>query len=256
MPKSLQGVTIRSPVVGKVKIAPRLILKALGDQWHAISWASPSDIAPFLIAPVIEINKKSTLHQEVRDGWDRVFKKTDFSNSNIKPLIISARKNWNLFNDELNIIESAFIIDGAQKLDYFLIKKIQDPIPLIIFFNKTEKDEMLIRRAINGGSSFSIHDIKNKIGTEAPRLTIDNSWKDIKILSDPFVIKSAFGYTAAINVLDKKSNIFCHIIVGAKSLSNDLELIRLKNETLVGVDIKIRKESTDPKSIYEIKLIK
>jgi len=68
------------------------------------------------------------------------------------------------------------------------------------------------------------------------------------------VIKTGMGYTAAINVLETKTNTIHHIIVGAKSLSNELELIRSKIGSLSNIQMKIRKQSSDPKSPYEIKI--
>jgi hypothetical protein len=251
-----QGVTTRPAIKGRADIVPRMTIPARGDSLSAVAFVDALKISNFLISPVIEVNKKAKITQEVRDGWDRVIKESDFSNADSagKPLIVSARKKWNIYQDEINIIEKAYLLDGSKYLEYLLQTDKLVNLPMIVLFNKTEEEELIIRRQISGASTFSIHDIKNKVGTDAPRLAIDENWAEVTIISDPFVIKTGMGYTAAINVLAMKSNAIHHIIVGAKSLSNELEIVRTKNGSLVGVALKIRKQSTEQKSLYELKI--
>lgn len=252
----MQGVITQQPLKGRAEVSPRLIVPAFGDSIFAVANVDATKIFNFLIAPVIEVNIKSKLTQEIRDEWDRIIKNVDFSKTTLgtKPLVVSARKNWKLYKGEINIIEAAYIIDGAKYLEYLYKNNISQCIPMIAIFNKNESDEILIRRQMGQGSTFSIHDIKNKVGTDAPRMTIGEVWRDVKIVSDPFVIKTSMGYTAAINVIDLKTNSIHHIIAGAKSISNELEIIRNKFGTLSNVEIKIRKQSSDPKSSYEIRI--
>lgn len=253
----MQGVTIRQPLKGHADVLPRMIVPAEGDSSFAVATVDASKIIKFLIAPVVEVNKKNKFTQEVRDGWDRVLKEVDFSQTTTpgaKPLVVSARKSWKLYQGEINIIEAAYIIDGAKYLDYLRRSVDAQYVSMIVLFNKTEVEELEIRKQISGGGTFSIHDIKNKVGTDAPRMTIFEDWKEVKIVSDPFVIKTGLGYTAAINVIELNTNAIHHIIVGPKSLSNELELIRLKFGTLADIKIKIRKQSSDAKSLYEVKI--
>lgn len=256
MSKKLLGVTTRQPLKGNVDVLPRMVIQAQGDSSFAVARVDASKIISFLIAPVIEVNKKYKLTQETRDGWDRILKEVDFSEiaRGVKPLVVSARKNWNLYESEINIIEAAYIIDGAKYLEYLCRYASEKYISMIVLFNKTETEELIIRRQIGDDNTFSIHDIKNKVGTNAPRMTIGESWQQVKILSDPFVIKTGLGYTAAINVVDLKTNTIHHIIIGAKSISNDLEKIRNEFGTLSNIQLKIRKQSADPKSLYEIRI--
>jgi hypothetical protein len=252
----MQGVTVRKPLKGRAEVLPRMVLAAKGDSSFAVASVDASQIINFLIAPVIEVNKKMKSFQEVRDGWDRVLKEVDFSDTpqGAKPVIVSARKNWKLHQDQINIIEVAYVLDGAKYLEYLHKNNENQNIPLIILFDKTEDEELLVRKKISESGTFSIHDIKNKVGTDAPRMTISDTWREIKIVSDPFVIKTGMGYTAAINVVESKTNTIYHITVGAKSLSNELESIRNKFGSLSNIQMKIRKQSSDPKSPYEIKI--
>lgn len=254
----MQGVTLRQPLKGRAEVLPRMVLAAKGDSSFAVASADVSEIINFLIVPVIEINKKMKCSQELRDGWDRVLKEVDFSETapGAKPLIVSARKNWKLYQDQINIIEAAFVIDGAKYLEFLQKSKDFKNIPLIVLFDKTEEEELSVRKKITESGTFSIHDIKNKVGTDAPRMTIGETWREIKIVSDPFVVKTGMGYTAAMNVIELKTHTIHHILVGAKSLSNELEIIRNKFGSLSDIEIKIRKQSSDPKSQYEIKKLK
>jgi len=254
--KQLQGVSVRPPITGRAEVTPRLILPARGDSFFAVCSANSLEVAKFLTSPVIEFSRKVKSSQEVRDGWDRIIKEIDFSDicAGAKPLIVSARNNWNIYDGAIHIIEKAYIIDGSQYLEFLLRNGKSENIPLIVIFNKSENEELEIRQAISGVATFSMHDIKNKVGTDAPRLTIDEFWKDINIVSDPFVIKTGMGYTAAINVIEMKSNTIHHIIVGAKSLGSELESIRSKFGSLAGVSIRIRKQSVDQRSPYELTL--
>jgi plasmid maintenance system antidote protein VapI len=253
--KQMQGVTTRQPLKGRAEVSPRLVVPAIGDSCFAVASVDATKIFNFLIAPVINVNIKSKLTQELRDEWDRIIKDVDFSKTTFgaKPIVVSARKNWKLYQGEINIIEAAYVIDGAKYIEYLNKNKISQPVSMIIIFDKNESEELIIRRQIGEGSTFSIHDIKNKVGTDAPRMIIGETWRDVKIVSDPFVIKTSMGYTAAINVIDIKTNSMHHIITGAKSISSELEIIRSKLGTLSNVYMKIRKQSSDSKSSYEIR---
>lgn len=254
MTKNQKGVISSEGIRAKVNLSPRLVLDALGSSKNALAYVEPSKIINFLNAPVIQLNSKSPLKQEIRDGWDRVLKNIDFKNVKVatKCLLVSAKKNWNIYDNKINVIETANIIDGANYLHYLVINNFQEKIPMLVIFQSTEAEELACRRSIHQCESFSIHDIKTKVGTEAPRLVIDENWKHVEITSDPFVIKTARGYVAAINVIDKKNNLINHVIVGAKSICAELEPLREKLGSLVGVELKIRKQSSDPQSLYEI----
>lgn len=258
MIKNQNGVLKNESLKGRVDIKPRLILDAIGDEDFAVTHVEVTSISNFLIVPVIELNKFSSLHQELRDGWDRILKKVDFSNvqPGSKTLIVSARNNWNIHEGKINIIETAYIIDGANYLYYLLSLVKKQKIPMIIIFGATELQENNIRRGINQSQSFSIHDIKNKVGTDTPRLVVDDNWIEITIKSDPFVVATSLGYTAAIHVIEKGGEELKHLIVGAKSLTKELDFYREKFGSLNNLKLKIRKQSSDQRSPYEIHLLK
>lgn len=258
MTKILNGVVKNKSLKGSVDVKPRLILDAIGDKDFAVTHVEVTSISNFLISPVIELNKNAPLHQQLRDGWDRILKKIDFENvqPGSKTLIVSARNNWKIHEGKINIIETAYIIDGANYLYYLLLLRKNKKIPMITIFGATELEENSIRRGINQSQSFSIHDISNKVGTDTPRLVVDDNWIEITIRSDPFVIVTGLGYTAAIHVIENGGKDLKHLIVGAKSLTKELDFYREKFGTLNNVKLKIRKQSSDQRSPYEILLLK
>jgi hypothetical protein len=70
------------------------------------------------------------------------------------------------------------------------------------------------------------------------------------------VISTGLGYTAAIHVMERGVNDLKHLIVGAKSLTKELDFYREKFGSLKNVQLKIRKQSSDQRSPYEIILLK
>ena len=258
MTRNQHGVIKKGAIKGRADIKSRLILNVIGDKDFAVAYVDPLSICNFLISPVIELNKAIPLHQEVRDGWDRILKKIDFKDvsSGSKTLIVSARNKWNIFEGKVNIIETAYIIDGSNYLHYLVSSNTKQKIPMTIIFGATESDEINIRRGINLSHSFNISDIANKVGTDSSRLIIDDNWKEVTIKSDPFVIVTGLGYTAAIHVIEKNTTELKHLIVGAKSLTKEIDFYREKFGTLNGIQLKIRKQSSDQRAPYEIFLIK
>ncbi|TRZ65693.1 MAG: hypothetical protein D4R98_07430 [Comamonadaceae bacterium] len=257
MVNKFQGVISRAPFFGKAEILPRIVIPAKGDKFFATSTISPLIIAEVLVAPVAHVNKKSKIKQEIREGWSREIRQGDFSKvvPGAKSIIISARNSWNLYDNNINIIETAYILDGANYLNELVAEASTIEIPIVIIFDKNENEELSIRSQIIEKNTSSVNDVRFKVGTNAPRLPIDENWKDVKIKTDPFVIKTGMGYTAAINVIEKKSKIIHHILIGAKSIGNELEFIRLKHGTLVDIELKIRKQSADQKSQYEVEVL-
>ena len=129
-------------------------------------------------------------------------------------------------------------------------------VPIIIIFNLTETQELEYRLALTGQKAQKIGESLQKVGTNTPRLTIDSNWVELIVQSDPFVIKTGLGYTAAITVKRNKNKDLEHLIVGAKSLSTELEIARQKYGSLIDLKMSIKKESDDQKSAYTVHISK
>ena len=76
----------------------------------------------------------------------------------------------------------------------------------------------------------------------------------IRILSEPYVTYTNFGYQPAIDVLLLKKRRRLRLFLSAKTLGTQLESIRLENELqgLVGIEVWVQKESDDRRSRYVV----
>jgi hypothetical protein len=89
------------------------------------------------------------------------------------------------------------------------------------------------------------------MNTEVPRLKIDIEPRRILITSEPFVLYTPFGYQPVVEVLEVKTKRTYLLSIAARSLSQPLEQFRIENNGyMTGVEVWIRKKSTDRKSPY------
>ena len=85
-----------------------------------------------------------------------------------------------------------------------------------------------------------------------PRLKVKANWIEIQILTDPFVMKTFLGYTAAVLVETPIEDGKHNLLVSAKSLSDLLEPIRQRRGTLIGLNVRVRKAGQERISPYEL----
>jgi len=84
-------------------------------------------------------------------------------------------------------------------------------------------------------------------------LKIDVEPKRLLITSEPYVLMSARGYAAVVNVLERKSKREFFIYIGAFSLSKVLEQLSNENSgKMLGLEFWIRKRDADKLSPYVI----
>lgn len=83
-------------------------------------------------------------------------------------------------------------------------------------------------------------------------LKVDTEAVRIRIISEPYVTYSAFGYQPAVDVFHLKKKRTMRLFVSAKTLGQQLEAIRVSNEreSLSGIEVWIHKESNDRRSKY------
>lgn len=85
-------------------------------------------------------------------------------------------------------------------------------------------------------------------GHEKARLRIGTGWTEVEIRSDPFVVYTRRGYAPVIEVL--RSGLPHLLFVSAISLSEQLEAIRERQGSLVGVRMRLRKQDAGQFSPY------
>ena len=84
-------------------------------------------------------------------------------------------------------------------------------------------------------------------------LKIDIEPKRLLVTSEPYVIMSARGYAAVVNVLERKSKREYFIYIGALSLSKVLEQLCQENSgRMLGLEFWVRKKDSDKFSGYVV----
>jgi hypothetical protein len=153
-------------------------------------------------------------------------------------LVLDANGAWLLEKDKVVCYQAAKLIYGKSVFESVLKSKL-DVNCFVIFNGKYHKNTI---RKVFENSNF---------GTSTTRLEIAESWQDVKIVSDVFVIQTWRGYAPVI-LVENKSNEIMHIIVGAKSFSSGLELIRKTSGQIINENISVRKLGEARTSLYEV----
>ena len=88
----------------------------------------------------------------------------------------------------------------------------------------------------------------------APRFRALTTWTTLEVVSEPYIVMTFRGYTAALETLDVETNESYELLIGGiKSLAEGIEPIREANGGLFsGLRIKIKKESADRSSLYVV----
>jgi hypothetical protein len=86
-----------------------------------------------------------------------------------------------------------------------------------------------------------------------PVLKIDVEPKQLLITSEPYVLFTGRGYQAVVNVIERKSRREYFIYLGAQSLADALEKMRMVNsEKMVGLEFWIRKKDSSKFAGYVV----
>ena len=85
-----------------------------------------------------------------------------------------------------------------------------------------------------------------------PHIRVGAEWAEVQILTDPFVIYKRERYLPVVLVEELRTEIRYLLYISAVSLGQFLETIRAKRGTLVGMNIRLRKEGEERFSAYEV----
>jgi hypothetical protein len=90
------------------------------------------------------------------------------------------------------------------------------------------------------------------LSSETPRLRVGTGWTTVTIQSEVGVVFTSRGYAPAIEVAREG---FKHVLlVGARSLSEPIEKLRVEHGQLEGLVIELRKVRPEPSAPYEVRL--
>ena len=90
---------------------------------------------------------------------------------------------------------------------------------------------------------------------DLPSLKVSTGWIELEIISEPDVVLGFRGYTPILRVRKSRTSVEYILYISAKSLAEPLEELREKSGGIfTGIQLRIRKESMDRTSKYEIEV--
>jgi hypothetical protein len=131
-------------------------------------------------------------------------------------------------------------------------------LPVLVLFGLKADEEVQARTWIyayeTGSTVPATASLRERVGTDTPRLRVGEPWTDVLVLSEPFVIPTVRGYAPAILVRRRSVTYKEHLLVGARSIAIPLEELRLSTGSLVGQSLSIRKTAGHQSAPYEVKI--
>ena len=89
-----------------------------------------------------------------------------------------------------------------------------------------------------------------------PSLNVGTGWIELEIVSEPDVVLGFRGYAPILRVRKSRTGVEYMLYISAKSLAEPLEELRKNNVgTFKGTRFRIRKESMEKMSKYEIEVV-
>lgn len=89
-----------------------------------------------------------------------------------------------------------------------------------------------------------------------PSLKVSTGWIELEIISEPDVVLGFRGYAPILRVRKSRTGVEYILYISAKSLAEPLEELRKNNSGIFkGIQLRIRKESMEKMSKYEIEVV-
>lgn len=247
---------------GKVSMHPRLVIESVSyptdeDFRNKPAYFAVLPVEELLlssVAPVERTAESGPVKQTVQEGWSRVMAFPErLINPFFPPMLISARDRWHWSGKELEIFDDGIILDGAHRLASAATFGKPMLIPIVVVFGLSDEEERAVRQGISRESTEEASlDPLPRVDTSTPRLEIKDRWVLVEVESDPFIIPTGLGYAPGILARRRGAQQRQHILIGARSLALPLEEIRTARGSLIGVHIKVRKQSLARSAPYEI----
>jgi len=249
-------------VVGKFTIKPRVVVhgqfvEKLWRDFNAVVFVARLDaVLGLLAAPVFTKSKTSSIKQVTREGWVRRLGTTDVAfGGTPAPILLSTQTNWVLHEGEFQGFGTAFIVDGAARVESRIRAENFGPAVFLALLGMTDADELTLRAELTDNRSETVEVPEQKVDTDTPRYVVTTRWTRLTIESDPFVVPTVRGYVPALLVKRQSTPYREHVLIGAKSLARPLEELRASRGSLSGQRIRIRKESDQATAPYELEVI-
>ena len=89
-----------------------------------------------------------------------------------------------------------------------------------------------------------------------PSLKVGTGWIELEIVSEPDVVLTFKGYTPVLRIQKSKTGVEYLLYISAKSLAEPLEELKKNNGGVFkGIQLRIRKESMEKTSKYEVEAV-
>ena len=89
-----------------------------------------------------------------------------------------------------------------------------------------------------------------------PQLKVGTGWIELEIVSEPDIVLTFRGYAPILRVRKSRTGVEYVLYISAKSLAEPLEELRKNNVgNFKGIRFRIRKESMEQMSKYEIEVV-
>ena len=255
---------MENPIRASIDAKPRLIFSVmccdnsiLPQTKSAIATLSPASLAANVVVPVQRSTPRVKLVQETATDWDRLLVVDNDLGTPCfySPLLLSSRNRWNIQDCTSEVFDRAVVIDGAKRLEAAFAFPPTGDIPVMIVCGLTPRAELSLRHRVQNGHATTLLEIRDRVDTTAPRLSVGEDWIEVKLCSDPFVVPTSLGYSPAILVRRPAAIHSEHLLIGAKSLARELETLRRKHGNLLGARIGIRKQGPKKTSPYLLQVI-
>jgi hypothetical protein len=245
-----------------VHLQPRVTVPALCATDHsfgdpALAFFSLEQLQASILIPVKQTSQGCFFEQATVPGWDRLVRPSVDPAANSEaliPVLVSARDAWDKAAAELHVFDRGYVIDGASRLEAAARRDRLGHFPVIAVFGLDERQELALRAHLRAPDATNkIIEPAARFDTDTPRLEVHDKWVRFTVESDPFVVPTARGYAPAILVRRPTAKQREHLLIGAASLAKPLETIRLREGSLKGRSITIRKDGPDKTATYTVR---
>lgn len=247
---------------GKVAVTPRLVLPAVrcdgaicADTPAASTTFPLAELAAHVAVPVQRKVHNTELLQVTAPEWERqlVLDRVEDHPCFHPPVLLSARTGWYLHERSVEVFDRALVLDGARRLEAALRAGAPNAVPTLVLFGLDAAAEHALRQRLDDRRAAAPRiETQERVDTTTPRLIIGENWVNAEIQSDPFVVPTTRGYAPAILVRRATAAQLEHVLIGAKSLAERIEAVRVQRATLVGVWVSIRKQAADRTAPYSL----
>lgn len=258
------SITIKSSLRGTYSAVPRLVVDvirsnnvSLDSHRTYVGAMSAANLRAHVEVPVETPVLNAHLVQTTEPGWNRELASIHGIDEDIihPSILLSSRNHWNLTdNQELEVFERAIVIDGARRLAAAYTTNPESMLPITVVLGLSPEKELRLRQKSLRAEPPPVQSklVIERVETATPRLRIEDFWVEIEIRSNPFVVCTNRGYAPALLVRRDCAATDEHILIGAQSLTQPLELLRTRNHSLKGLRVRIRKESLDRTAQYRV----